>query len=71
MPDNPWRIQRGAGMNCPKCGGTTKVEQVRRDSGRRRRRCLKCTFVFHTKEVEVPVFKHGGDRRSEAARGLP
>lgn len=53
-------------MKCPKCGEPTHVSQVRSETSRRRRQCLSmpCRYTFHTVEVEVPAFEHGGDRRS-------
>jgi transcription elongation factor Elf1 len=51
-------------MNCPSCGGPTAVEQVRKDNGRRRRKCRRCGLVFHTQEMRVDAFDHGGDRHS-------
>lgn len=55
-------------MKCTKCGGPTLVTQVRADSGRRRRDCRWCHHVFHTQEVEVEAFEHGGARRGDAYR---
>jgi hypothetical protein len=55
-------------MKCTKCGGPTLVTQVRADSGRRRRDCRWCHHVFHTQEVEVEAFEHGGARRGDSYR---
>ena len=39
-------------MNCPNCGGDTKVSEVFRDENGiyRVRKCLKCTHRFNTTE---------------------
>lgn len=41
-------------MNCPKCGGNTKVTDSRSDSKsvHRRRKCILCGNVFYTAETK-------------------
>ncbi|WP_449366123.1 NrdR family transcriptional regulator [Virgibacillus sediminis] len=45
--DSLWKGDRR--MNCPECGGKTRVIDNRR--GRRRRECKSCDTRFSTKEV--------------------
>lgn len=57
-------------MKCIACGGPTLVTQVRAENDRRRRQCRRCQTVFHTKEIVVDAFEHGGARHGEPYRKL-
>lgn len=44
-------------MNCPKCGGSTKVVDSRTncESTRRTRKCHDCGYTYPTVELEVDL----------------
>ena len=46
-------------MNCPHCGGETKVVDSRpnEDSTRRRRECLECKHRFSTVEIDADYYE--------------
>lgn len=37
------------GVECPSCSGKTEVKETR--GGRRRRRCLQCSYEYKTNEI--------------------
>lgn len=50
-------------MTCPVCGGDTKVIDSRpsEDSVQRRRKCLECDYRFNTIEIDMDLYKKGGN----------
>ena len=55
-------------MNCPVCGGPTKVADTRshEDHICRTRRCLDCDHHFYTVEVDEDMLRNLTKEREEA-----